>query len=50
MSPANISITVPFGFSELARPKLGVAEAYPSLVTFASRMEVTKPFKSSLLP
>lgn len=50
MTQADISGTVAFGFANLARPRLGVPEAYPALAAFAARMEATAPFKASPLP
>lgn len=50
LSQADISGVVAYGFACMARPKLGVAEAYPALAAFAARMEATAPFKASPLP
>jgi glutathione S-transferase len=50
MTQADISGVVAYGFAGLARPKMGVTEAYPALAAFAARMEATAPFKASPLP
>ena len=50
LTQADISGVVAYGFAGLARPKMGVAEAYPALAAFAARMEATAPFKASPLP
>jgi glutathione S-transferase len=50
ITQADISSVVAYTFAGLARPKMGVAEAYPALAAFAARMEATAPFKASQLP
>jgi glutathione S-transferase len=50
ITQADISSVVAYAFAGLARPKMGVAEAYPALAAFAARMEATAPFKASQLP
>lgn len=50
MSQADISGAVAYSFAGMARPKLGIAEAYPAIAAFTARMEATDPFKASPLP
>lgn len=41
MTQADISATIAYSFTAMARPKLGVAEKVPNLAAFAARMEAT---------
>ena len=49
ISQADVSATVVYSFCEMARPKMGVAEKFPALATFAARNEATDAFKSAAL-
>ncbi len=50
MSQADVSGVVAYSFSGMARPKLGIADAYPALAAFEARIEATEPFSASPLP
>ena len=46
ISQADISATVAFTFTAMARPSLNVQKRYPMLAEFASRMEANSAFSS----
>jgi len=46
ISQADISASIAYSFTAMARPKLRVAEKYPALDEFAGRMEAQKAFSS----
>jgi glutathione S-transferase len=46
ISQADVSATIAYSFAAMARPKLGVAEKFPSLADYAERMEAMKTFSS----
>ena len=50
MSQADVSGVVAYSFSGMARPKLGIADAYPAIAAFAARMDATEEFCASPLP
>lgn len=46
ISQADVSATIAYSFSAMARPKLGVDEKFPNLAAFAARQEATEAFSS----
>jgi glutathione S-transferase len=46
ISQADVSATIAFSFADMARPKLEVAEKYPSLADYAERMEALEAFSA----
>ena len=44
ISQADISASIAYSFTAMARPKLGIADKYPALDAFAGRMEAQKAF------
>ena len=44
ISQADVSASIAYSFTAMARPKLGVADKYPALDAFAGRMEAQKAF------
>ena len=47
MTQADISAVIAFSFTNMARPKLGVADKVPNLAKFAARLEATDAFAST---
>ena len=46
ISQADVSATIAYSFADMARPKLGLAEKYPSLADYAERMEALEAFST----
>ena len=49
ITQADVSATIAYSFADMARPKLGVAEKYPSLADYAERMEALEAFSAVTL-